>query len=193
MDTKSVAKNTRWHRKIHRYFAIASFFFLLMISATGLLLTWKKNSGGYLLAASHKGSSTDLSQWLSFDTLHKIAIVTLRDSISADLSPKLHRMDVRPDKGMVKFTFEDHYWAIQVDGATGNVLHLEKRRADFIEHLHDGSFLDKWTGGFFKLGYGTFVGLSLLLLTITGFYLWINPRRIRKNKESLKGKIRNAN
>lgn len=192
MDTKSVAKNTRWHRKIHRYIAIASFFFLLMISVTGLLLIWKKNSGGYLQAATHKGSSTDLSQWLSFDSLHRIAIGALHDSISADLSPRLQRMDVRPDKGMVKFTFEDHYWGIQLDGATGKVLLLERRRADFIEHLHDGSFFDKWTGGFFKLGYGTFVGLCLLLLTITGFYLWINPKRIKRGKESSKLKNRNS-
>jgi len=148
----------------------------------GIVIDLEKNSGGYLLAESHKGSSTELSQWLSFDTLHKIAIATLRDSISPDLSPELHRIDARPNKGMVKFTFENHYWAIQLDCATGKVLHLERRRADFIEHLHDGSFFDKWAGGFFKLGYGTFVGLSLLLLTITGFYLWINPKRIRKGK-----------
>lgn len=182
MDTKTVAKRTRWYRKIHRYIAIAAFFFLLMISVTGLLLIWKKNSGGYLLADSQKGSSTDLGQWLSFDSLRAIAVTILHDSISPDLSPKLNRIDARPDKGMVKFVFEEHYWAIQLDGATGKVLHLERRRADFIENLHDGSFFDKFTGGFFKISYGSFVGLSLLLLTITGFFLWINPRRMRKKK-----------
>lgn len=181
MDTKKVAKTTRWYRKIHRYIAIASFFFLLMVSVTGLLLIWKKNSGGYLLADSKKGSSTELAQWLSFDSLQTIAVNTLRDSVSPGLSPKLNRIDARPDKGMVKFVFEEHYWAIQLDCATGNVLHVERRRADFIENLHDGSYFDKTIAGF-KLGYGSFVGLSLLLLTITGFWLWYNPRRIRKQK-----------
>ena len=182
MDTKTVAKRTRWYRKIHRYIAIAAFFFLLMISVTGLLLIWKKNSGGYLLADSQKGSSTDISQWLSFDSLRNIAVTTLHDSISPDLSPRLNRIDARPDKGMVKFVFEEHYWAIQLDCATGKVLQIERRRADFIENLHDGSYFDQFTGGFFKISYGTFVGLSLLLLTITGFFLWINPRRMRKKK-----------
>jgi uncharacterized iron-regulated membrane protein len=183
MDTKTVAKRTRWYRKIHRYIAVAAFFFLLMISVTGLLLIWKKNSGGYLLADSQKGSSTDLSQWLSFDSLCTIAVTTLHESISPDLSSTINRIDARPDKGMVKFVFEEHYWAIQLDCATGKVLHIERRRADFIENLHDGSFFDKFTGGFFKISYGTFVGLSLLLLTITGFFLWINPRRIRNKKK----------
>lgn len=185
MDTKSVAKQTRWYRKIHRYIAIASFFFLLLVSITGLLLIWKKNTGGYLLADSHKGSSPDLEKWLSFDSLQKIAAATLRDSVSPDLSPELNRVDARPGKGMVKFVFEHHYWAIQLDGATGKVLHVERRRADFIENLHDGSFFDKYTGGFFKLSYGSFVGLCLLLLTITGFYLWWNPKRIRKKKSEV--------
>lgn len=182
MDTKSVAKQTRWYRKIHRYLAIASFFFLLLVSITGLLLIWKKNTGGYLLADSHKGSTPELSKWLSFDSLQKIAAATLRDSVSAELSPKLNRIDARPEKGMVKFVFEEHYWAVQLDGGTGKVLHVERRRADFIENLHDGSFFDKFTGGYFKLGYGSFVGLCLLLLTITGFFLWINPRIIRRKK-----------
>jgi uncharacterized iron-regulated membrane protein len=182
MDTKIVAKRTRWYRKIHRYIAIASFFFLLMISVTGLLLIWKKNSGGYLLADSHKGTTTDLGQWLSFDSLQKIAATVLHDSISPELSPKLNRIDARPEKGMVKLVFEDHYWAIQLDAATGKVLVLERRRADFIENLHDGSFFDKMIGGYFKLSYGSFVGLTLLLLTITGFFLWINPKRIRRKK-----------
>ncbi len=182
MDPKLVAKQTRWYRKIHRYIAIAAFFFLLMVSITGLLLIWKKNTGGYLLADSHKGSTAELSKWLSFDSLQKIAAITLRDSVGPELSPKLNRIDARPDKGMVKFVFDEHYWAVQLDGATGKVLHVERRRADFIENLHDGSFFDKYTGGYFKLGYGSFLGLSLLLLTITGFYLWINPKRIRRKK-----------
>lgn len=182
MDTKTVAKQTRWYRKIHRYLAIASFFFLLLVSITGLLLIWKKNTGGYLLADSHKGTTPDLDKWLSFDSLQKIAAVTLRDSVSPELSPKLNRIDARPDKGMVKFVFDEHYWAIQLDGATGKVLHVERRRADFIENLHDGSYFDKFLGGWFKLSYGSFVGLCLLLLTITGFFLWINPRIIRRRK-----------
>jgi uncharacterized iron-regulated membrane protein len=182
MDTKSVAKQTRWYRKIHRYIAIASFFFLLLVSVSGLLLIWKKNTGGYLLADSHKGTTAELDNWLSFDSLNKIAAAALRDSVSPELSPKINRIDARPDKGMVKFVFEEHYWAIQLDCATGKVLHVERRRADFIENLHDGSFFDKMLGGYFKLSYGSFVGLCLLLLTITGFYLWINPRRIRKKK-----------
>ncbi len=89
---------------------------------------------------------------------------------------------------MVKIVFADHYWAVQLDASTGQILHIEKRRADFIENLHDGSYFDKLTGNdgqVFKLGYTSIMGLSLLMLTISGFWLWYNPKRIRKKKQEM--------
>jgi uncharacterized iron-regulated membrane protein len=185
MIIKEVSKRTRLWRKIHRWIASILFVFFFIISLTGLLLTWKKNSKGYLLAKSYKGTSTALHDWLSFDSLHTIAVRTLRDSISSKLSADLDRIDARPDKGMVKFVFTEGYWAVQLDAATGKVLHLERRRADFIENLHDGSYLDKVFGTEdqqLKLGYATIMGASLFMLTLSGFWLWYNPKRIRKQK-----------
>jgi hypothetical protein len=34
---------------------------------------------------------------------------------------------------MVKFIFAENYWGIQLDGATGKLLHIERRRSDIIE------------------------------------------------------------
>ena len=160
--------------------------FFLFISITGIMLGWKKNTNGYLLAESHKGKSKDLSSWLSFDSLSAIAVKVLKDSIDNSLSPVIDRMDARPDKGMVKILFRDHFKAIQLDGSTGAVLHIETRRADWIEKLHDGSLFDHYAGFSsqpVKLGYTAVLGGGLLFLTISGFWLWINPRRIRKRKE----------
>jgi hypothetical protein len=56
--------------------------------------------------------------------------------------------------------------AIQLDGATGK-LHIERRRSDIIEKIHDGSIVDDYfkTGnGFFKLFYTTVMGLALFTI-----------------------------
>jgi hypothetical protein len=108
----------------------------------------------------------------------------LHDSISAELSLDLDRIDIRKDKGMVKFVFTEHFWEIQLDGATGTLLQIERRRSDFIENIHDGSILDFYfgtTGGQIKLVYTSTMGLALLIFTVTGFWLWYGPKRIRKN------------
>lgn len=187
MTTQTIVKRTRWYRKIHRWLGSGLFIFFFIISGTGLLLGWKKNSNGYLLAKTYQGTSTDLKQWLPVDSLQTIAIKIIHDSISPNLAGTIDRIDARPGKGMVKFVFTDHYWAVQLDCTTGKLLHIEKRRADFIEQLHDGSILDKLfnnKSGFLKLSYSSMMGLSLLLLSFTGFWLWYNPRRIKGRKKA---------
>ena len=179
---KQQAKVLRAFRKIHRTTGVLLFVFFFMTAITGLGLGWKKNSGGYILPKSFEGTSTDLKDWLPVDSLHRIACDIARDSISPTLSPELERIDARPDKGMVKFVFIEGYWGIQLDGATGKLLHIERRRSDFIENIHDGSILDYMfdiKNETSKLIYTTIMGLSLLTFTITGFWLWIGPKRMR--------------
>lgn len=124
-----------------------------------------------------------MTKWLPIDSLHKLACKALHEQVDPTLSLALDRIDIRPDKGMVKFVFADHFQGLQLDLATGRVLHAEERRADFIEKIHDGSILDFYlntSDGQIKLFYTTVMGLALLTFTVTGFWLWYGPKRMRK-------------
>lgn len=162
------------------------FIFFFFISITGLLLGWKKNTNGAILPESQKGTSTELVEWLSVDSLHTIACTTLHNSVSQNLSLELDRIDIRKDKGMVKFVFVDQYYEVQLDGATGDVLSVGQRKSDFLENVHDGSILDRYLGtsGIIKLIYTSIMGISLLMFTITGFWLWYGPKRMRQSGRS---------
>lgn len=172
-------------RKIHRSMGAALFVFFFIVSITGLLLGWKKNSGGYLLPNSVQGTSKNLNEWLSIDSLHTIATTYFVDSIAPGASTKLERIDIRNEKGMVKFVFEYDFLGLQLDGVTGKILLVEKRRSDFVENIHDGSIIDKYfgTGNTIKLIYTSVMGIALLLFTITGFWLWYGPKRMRKQQK----------
>ncbi len=161
------------------------FVVLILVAVSGLLLTWKKNSGGIIQAKSEKGTSTELREWLPLDSLHTVALQVFHDSISAEIVPELDRIDVRKNKGMVKFIFVEDYWGIQLDGASGKLLKVERRWSDLIENIHDGSVLDHWfrTDGGLKLIYSSITGLALLLFSITGFWLWYGPKRMKKKKQ----------
>lgn len=185
---KKQARTLRVFRKIHRTLGAFLFIVFFFISVTGILLGWKKNSGGYILPKSYEGTSTNLKDWLPIDSLHKNACAIVRDSISPDMSLELERIDMRPDKGMLKFVFIEDFWGVQLDAATGKLLHIERRRSDFIENIHDGSIMDY----FFKTGreqmkvvYTSIGGVSLFLFTVTGFWLWFGPKRMRKRKSNL--------
>lgn len=180
------AKILRIFRKVHRATGAMLFIFFFIIALTGILLGWKSHSENLISPQSYKGSSSNLQEWLPVDSLHKKAIIILKDSISSDLSSELDRIDIRKDKGMVKFIFENHTWEIQLDGATGAVLNIGKRHSDFIEDLHDGSVLDTWFNTStkpFRVVYNSIMGLALLLFTITGFWLWYGPKRLKKHRK----------
>ncbi len=181
------ARTLRLFRKIHRTTGALLFAFFFVLACTGLLLGWKKHSGGLILPKTYAGTSTDMREWLPVSVLHARAVAVARDSISPDLSLELERIDIRPDKGMVKFVFVQGYWGIQLDCATGNLLHIERRRSDFIENIHDGSILDYLTGTSgeqIKLVYTSMMGVALLTFTITGFWLWLGPKRMRATSAS---------
>ncbi|QHL88454.1 PepSY domain-containing protein [Nibribacter ruber] len=178
------ARVLRDFRKVHRLTGALLFVFFFVISITGLLLGWKKHTGGLLLAKTHAGSSTNLQDWLPVDSLTQSAFQTMQDSLGRNASSlTLDRIDMRPDKGTVKFLFVEDYLGVQLDAATGKALHLETRRADFVEHLHDGTILDRIFGldsGTLKVMYSTIMGLALLIFTITGFWLWYGPKRMKQ-------------
>ncbi|GGK36984.1 hypothetical protein GCM10007963_01320 [Lutibacter litoralis] len=179
------AKILRIFRKVHRATGAALFLFFFILAITGILLGWKSNSKNLIIPQSYKGTASNLQNWLPVDSLHKKALFVLKDSISADLSTELDRIDIRKNKGMVKFIFENHTWEIQLDGATGNVLNIGKRHSDFIEDLHDGTILDTWfntSAKPFRVIYTSIMGLALLLFTITGFWLWYGPKRLKKHR-----------
>jgi hypothetical protein len=175
------AKTLRIFRKIHRTTGAFLFVFFFFVLVTGILLGWKKHSNGLILPKSYNGSSTDLKDWLPIDSLHKNAFKILHDSVSADLSLELDRIDVRKDKGMVKFIFVDYFFGIQLDGASGKLLHIEHRRSDIIENAHDDSIIDYYfhtKGEPIKLAYTSIMGFALLTFTTTDFWLWYGAKRM---------------
>lgn len=166
-------------RKIHRVSGINLIIFILIVSVTGILLGWKKNSNEWLMPNTYKGSSQVLSEWLSVDSLNILASHYLRQSVSPQISVLPDRMDIRQLKGVAKFSYKEHSWSVQVDGVTGELLHVGRRHADVIEAIHDGSIIDNWLGlsnGFFKLFFTSVMGFAFLLFIASGFWLWYGTK-----------------
>lgn len=175
MALQKLVNSLRQFRVLHKWVGISIVAFMLVTSITGLLLGWKKNVE-WLQPPTGKGQSLNLQEWTSFDVIAKSAIRAL-DSITHQPN-RIDKMDVRLDKGIVKVLFVKGYWEVQVDSKTGRTLSVAQRHSDWIEHVHDGSIVSDG----FKLFYTNYIGWGLLILTVTGFWLWYGPRRIRKFK-----------
>lgn len=119
---------------------------------------------------------------LPLSKIENIAITHIKD---LNLSSTINRIDYRPRKGIAKVRFEDHFTELQIDCYTGEILSQKTRTADIIEMIHDGSIVDylfKSETKSIKLIYSSLLGLGLLFLSFSGFWLWKKPKQIKKNK-----------
>lgn len=174
MSLNSLVRRLRQFRSLHQWIGIGVVIFLLFSSVTGLFLGWKKEVA-WLQPPTLKGGSTDVADWVSFDVIVQTANRAL-DSVLHEPS-SIERIDARPDKGIVKVVYLN-YWEVQVDGKSGKALSVAPRNADWIEHVHDGSIISDG----FKLLFTNYIGLGLLIMSLTGFWLWLGPRWIRRVK-----------
>lgn len=165
-------------RKIHRWggFLIALPFLIVLI--TGLILQVKKEVA-WVQPPSQQGVQTVPT--LAFDDI----LNTVKEVPEADVNSwqDIDRLDVRPDKGIVKVRAINNY-EIQLDTHTGEVLQVAFRRSDIIEAMHDGS----WFHDKAKLWLFLPSGIVVTILWITGIYLFFLPYYAKwKNRKRMEG------
>lgn len=180
-QTSKIAFKTRIYRNIHKWISIPFVIFLLVIGVTAILLAWKKQL--QLVPKTQETRVEVRTDWISLESMIQIGQVYIRDSLGK--AAEIDRVDVRPDKGIAKVVFKNHFTELQIDGFTGEILSVKQRNSDLIEKIHDGSIIDFLidpSGESAKLIYSTLTSLVLILLGISGFYLWHNPRKIKKIK-----------
>jgi uncharacterized iron-regulated membrane protein len=157
------------NRKVHYWASIIVALPILLTIATGILLQVKKQSS-WIQPPEQRGVSREAT--LSFPEILEISKTVPEAEVKSwsDIS----RIDVRPSRGMLKVTAKNN-WEIQIDTQTGEVLQVAYRRSDIIESLHDGSWFTD------TVKYWIFLpsGIVLLLLWLTGIYLFILPYWVR--------------
>jgi uncharacterized iron-regulated membrane protein len=152
-------------RRLHRWGAILIVIPLLVVIGSGILLQLKKEFG-WIQPPTTRGQGPPMT--LSLDEILVIARTEPRAEING--WPDIDRLDIRPDRGIVKVRANNH-WEVQIDTATGAVLSSAYRRSDLIESIHDGSFFHDLA----KLWVFLPSGVILLVLWLTGLYLWALP------------------
>lgn len=163
-------------RKIHRWGGALIALPFLLVLITGLLLQIKKEVD-WIQPPSQAGVSTIPS--ISFDQILAAAGTVPEAKISS--WKDIDRLDVRPDKGMVKVRAINR-WEIQIDTETADVLQVAYRRSELLESLHDGS----WFHDSAKLWIFLPSGVIVTILWITGMYLFFVPYFAKKkNKKRL--------
>ncbi|MDP1805799.1 MAG: PepSY-associated TM helix domain-containing protein, partial [Acidimicrobiales bacterium] len=169
-DTSHRPNPRVWNRRLHRWGAVAIGLPFLVVICTGLLLQVKKQVTWVQPAEQRTDARVPT---VPYEVLLERAMAVPEAGITG--WGDVDRLDVRPGKGMLKLVAKNN-WEIQMDIATGEVLQVAYRRSDFIETLHDMS----WIHGSDKLWLGVPIGLIVLELWLTGGYMWLVHWRGRR-------------
>jgi uncharacterized iron-regulated membrane protein len=164
------------NRKVHYWASAIVAVPLFIIICTGTILQLKKH-WAWVQPPEQRGSVTAPEIELS----HILEILKAEPSLGVTSWDDVNRLDVRPDKGVVKAWLKSD-WEAQIDLGTGEILQIWVRRSDWIESIHDGSIF----GDLVKLGLFFPTAVTLLLLWMGGMWMWLFPllskRRVRRKR-----------
>jgi len=165
-----------WNRKIHYWGAALCAVPVLLVILTGIPLLLKKQSA-WIQPPTREGSAG--APMVSFERIYRAVAAVPEAQVRS--WEDIERMDVRPDKGVIKVVTRGRM-EVQVDHRSGEVLQTAIRRSDVIESLHDGSFFHERV----KLWVFLPSALVLLVLWCTGIYLFVKPILARRKRVTVK-------
>jgi uncharacterized iron-regulated membrane protein len=156
----------RWMFNGHLWLGIIISVLLVVICVTGILLNHKRGLG--LMPDVSHSATGDFSDALPMAELVRLAGAAAPAAAAAGVD----RLDVRPRTGLMKVRFRDDVVTeVTVDIHTGGVLDIGLRNDVFLEKLHTGEiFGDGW------VLLSDFAAVVLVLLIISGYWLWLFPR-----------------
>ena len=161
------------NRRIHYWLTLLVAIPLTIVVSTGILLQIKKQ-WTWVQPPEKKGTG-------------KVPGITFSDMLEKVRSHQgfeefdwsdIQRIDVRPSKGVTKIVLTGD-WEMQLNSTTGEILQVAIRRSDWIESLHDGSY---FLGDYSKLGIFLPSGIGLLLMLVSGLWLFWHPIQAKRKK-----------
>lgn len=161
-----------FNRKLHYWAAVVMAAPVLVILVSGILLHVKKQIP-WIQPPEQRGVGQ--APAISFDQVLEACRGVSQAGVSSWAD--IQRIDVRPSRGMLKVWAKSN-WEIQIDAQTGSVLQAAYRRSDMLEAIHDGSWFHERAKPWLFLP----SGVVLLVLWLTGMYLFLLPILARRRK-----------
>lgn len=159
-------KFARWMLNGHLWLGVILSGLLLVLAITGIMLNHKR-ALGFMPDVENEAAGA-LDGAMSIAELVRLAGAAAPAADAAGVD----RLDVRPRDGLMKVRFRDDVVTeVTIDIVTGRILNVGERNDVFLEKLHSGEiFGDNW------ILLSDFAGVAVVLIVISGYWLWLFPR-----------------
>lgn len=162
---------------VHRWLGVAAGLVLLLTASTGLLLLVKKDYDWIQppVVRGAEGPPSALQPLAAvYDAVFALDLPQFRSE--ADIA----RVDFRPRERVHKVVSRHDDLEVQVCAITLRTTGPRPRRSDWLERLHDGS----WLGDFAHDRVMPVVALILFYLAGSGYVMWLWPKYKRWQKRA---------
>lgn len=157
---------TKWMFYTHLWLGVIVAFLVIIIAVTGILLNHKRAFG--FMPETDAGQPEAFAMALPLPELAERAAAAVPAEVAAS---GIDRMDVRPDKGIIKVRFNDNaVTEVTLALHDGAVLVTGLRNDSFLEQLHSGDVFGDEGYLLSDLAAG-----ALILLLLSGFWMWLYP------------------
>jgi hypothetical protein len=156
----------RWMSNGHLWLGVLLSGMLLILSVSGILLNHKERLG--LMPDVRQEASADFALARPMAELVLLAGAAVPEAAAAGVD----RLDVRPRRGIMKVRYRDRVVTeVTLDIHSGRVIEVGQRSDVFLEKLHTGEiFGANW------VLLSDAAAVVLVLLIISGYWLWLFPR-----------------
>ncbi|MED1466857.1 PepSY-associated TM helix domain-containing protein [Bacillus salipaludis] len=167
----------QFSRKIHKWSGLILSVVFMFVAVTGLLLVYMIPLG--VADDLRTGKEASPSQSIPMDKV--VSIATSQGLPGVTSVEDIFRIEYRPGLNVYQVRFNNSQ-DVQIDASTGKVLSTNPDYSTFIITLHDGSFFGNW----YRYSALTFAGLSLILLSFSGYYMVGFPlyKRLKARKKA---------
>lgn len=156
-------------RVVHRWIGVFACLFLVLVSATGFLLSLKRSVPAIqpptLRGEALSENSTILPVATVLENVYALNLSKLKGVDDID------RVDYRPDRNVYKVLSSEDYHEVQVCGLTGKILGVAQRNDHLFEDLHDLRFFSDHLHTWVLPA----VALSLFTLGLSGIVMFFVP------------------
>ena len=161
-------KSFKFFWTAHKWTGIILAAVFSVTAVTGFLLLLKKDYD-WIQPPTLEGASGGVEDFISTQRLFEVVLGAGNPEFRT--FDDIDRVDFRPHDRVFKVRSNSLH-EIQVDAITGAVLSQDYRVSDFLESVHDGSFIAGW----FHEWVMPVAACGLLFLAFSGLWLWLEPK-----------------
>ncbi len=164
---------TFFHNKgLTKYLLVILLLFFVEMSVSGIIAGFNaepRYKNPELITAKR---IVNPENYLPLNTLISVGISVLGNNIGTDSDLSIDHIEIYQKEGVVMLQFKHNSWVVQLEGATGKVLDISKKKLALPHAVHSAKWFDRLLGtkGVFSTIYTTMMGLIVLSFSLFGIW-----------------------